>query len=259
MPRWAWRAAAHSCEERIRSLKSGLLAGRAADIEDVALRVLWRLAGVEAQLPELTGQSILVAEDLPPSVLISLDRSKLGGFATVRGGPTSHVAILARSMGMPAVAGLPIAAMALPEDKQIVLNGDEGLLETTPTAERIEKIRAVRSQREVLRAETQKTAHLPAVTRDGTHIEIAANIGGAAEAKEAVEMGADGIGLLRTEFLFLDRAEPPTEEEHLAEYLAITEALGDRPLIIRTLDLGGDKLPSYFPQIHEDNPSLGGR
>ncbi len=254
---WGWQAAARSCEERIRSLKSGLLAGRAADIEDVALRVLWRLTSVELQLPELTSQSILVAEDLPPSVLISLDRARLAGFATVRGGPTSHVAIVARSMGMPAVAGLPSAALALAEGEEIVLNGDDGLLETKPTSARLQKIRAVRSQREALLAENRKTAHEPAVTQDGTRIEVAANIGGAAEAQEAVKMGADGIGLLRTEFLFLDRAEPPTEEEHLAEYLAITGALGDRSLIIRTLDLGGDKLPSYFPQFHEDNPSLG--
>jgi multiphosphoryl transfer protein len=254
---WAWQAAARSCEEQIRSLKSGLLAGRAADIEDVALRVLWRLTGVEPQLPDLTDQSILVAEDLPPSILISLDRNKLAGLATVRGGPTSHVAILARSMGMPAVAGLPASVLALSEQEEIVLNGDDGVLETKPTRARLEKISAVRNEREALRVENQKTAQEPAVTRDGTRIEIAANIGGAAEAHEAVKMGADGIGLLRTEFLFLDRAEPPTEEEHLAEYLAITAALGDRPLIIRTLDLGGDKLPSYFPQIHEDNPSLG--
>jgi multiphosphoryl transfer protein len=254
---WAWQAAARSCEERIRSLKSGLLAGRAADIEDVALRVLWRLTGVEPQLPDLTDQSILVAEDLPPSILISLDRNKLAGLATVRGGPTSHVAILARSMGMPAVAGLPATVLTLSENEEIVLNGDDGVLETKPTRARLEKISAVRNEREALRVENQKTAQEPAVTRDGTRIEIAANIGGAAEAHEAVKMGADGIGLLRTEFLFLDRAEPPTEEEHLAEYLAITAALGDRPLIIRTLDLGGDKLPSYFPQIHEDNPSLG--
>ena len=254
---WAWQAAARACEEQIRSLKSGLLAGRAADIEDVALRVLWRLTNVEPQFPELTGESILVAEDLPPSVLISLDRTRLAGFATVRGGPTSHVAIVARSMGMPAVAGLPVAALALTEGEEIVLNGTDGLLETKPTSKRLEKIRALQRQREALFLENQQTAHEPAVTLDGTRIEIAANIGGAAEAREAVKMGADGIGLLRTEFLFLDRAEPPTEEEHLAEYLAITAALGDRTLIIRTLDLGGDKLPSYFPQIHEDNPSLG--
>jgi multiphosphoryl transfer protein len=254
---WAWQAAARTCEAQIRSLKSGLLAGRASDIEDVALRVLWRLTGVEPQLPELTGESILVAEDLPPSVLISLDRARLAGFATVRGGPTSHVAIVARSMGMPAVAGLPVAALALTDGEEIVLNGTDGLLETKPTSERIEKIRALKRQREALFVEHQRTAHQPAVTLDGTRIEIAANIGGSAEAREAVKMGADGIGLLRTEFLFLDRPEPPTEEEHLAEYLAITGALGDRPLIIRTLDLGGDKLPSYFPQIHEDNPSLG--
>ena len=254
---WAWQAAARTCEERIRSLKSGVLAGRAADIEDVALRVLWRLASVEPQLPKLTGQSILVAEDLPPSVLISLGRTELAGFATVRGGPTSHVAILARSMGMPAVAGLPVAALALTDGEEIVLNGDDGLLETKPTSERLEKIRDVRRQRDAIRVESRKMAHEPALTRDKTRIEIAANIGGASDAQEAVKIGADGIGLLRTEFLFLDRAEPPTEEEHLTEYLAITAALEDRPLIIRTLDLGGDKLPSYFPQIHEDNPSLG--
>lgn len=138
---WAWQAAARTCEDRIRSLKSGVLAGRAADIEDVALRVLWRLGSVEPQLPNLTGRSILVADDLPPSVLISLDRTELAGFATVRGGPTSHVAILARSMGMPAVAGLPVAALALTDGEEIVLNGDDGLLETKPTSERLEKIR----------------------------------------------------------------------------------------------------------------------
>jgi phosphoenolpyruvate-protein kinase (PTS system EI component) len=121
-------------------------------------------------------------------------------------------------MGMPAVAGLPVGALALSEGEEIVLNGDEGLLETKPTSERLEKIRAVRRQREALRVESQKTAHEPAMTRDGTRIEIAANIGGAVEAQEAVKIGADGIGLLRTEFLFLDRAEPPTEEEHLAEW-----------------------------------------
>lgn len=256
---WAWQQAARSCEDRVRSLKSGVLAGRAADIEDVALRVLWRLTGVEPQLPQMTEHSILVAEDLPPSVLISLDRAKLAGFATVRGGPTSHVAILARSMALPAVAGLPGAALALPDGREIVLNGDDGALETEPTRDRLEEIRSVKHRRETLRAESQKKAHEPAMTRDGIRIEVAANIGGVTDAHEAVKMGADGVGLLRTEFLFLDRAEPPTEEEHLSQYVAITGALGDRPLIIRTLDLGGDKLPSYFPQVHEDNPSLGVR
>ncbi|MBW0000499.1 MAG: phosphoenolpyruvate--protein phosphotransferase [Verrucomicrobia bacterium] len=256
---WAWQRAARSCEERVRSLKSGVLAGRAADIEDVALRVIWRLTGVEPQLPQMTEHSILVAEDLPPSVLISLDRTKLAGFATVRGGPTSHVAILARSMALPAVAGLPAAALALSGDREIVLNGDDGVLETQPARERLDEIRSVQRRRETVRAESRKKAHEPAVTRDGIRIEVAANIGGAADAQEAVTMGADGVGLLRTEFLFLDRAQPPTEEEHLSQYVAITSALGDRPLIIRTLDLGGDKLPSYFPQVHEDNPSLGVR
>jgi phosphoenolpyruvate-protein phosphotransferase len=256
---WAWQRAARSCEERVRSLKSGVLAGRAADIEDVALRVLWRLTGVEPQPPQLTEHSILVAEDLPPSVLISLDRDKLAGFATVRGGPTSHVAIMARSMALPAVAGLPGAALALAEGREIVLNGDDGVLETEPTHARLEEIRSVQHRRETLRAESRKKAHEPAVTRDGIRIEVAANIGGVTEAHEAVKMGADGVGLLRTEFLFLDRAQPPTEDEHLSQYVAIMSALGDRPLIIRTLDLGGDKLPSYFPQVHEDNPSLGVR
>jgi multiphosphoryl transfer protein len=256
---WAWQRAARSCEERVRSLKSGVLAGRAADIEDVALRVLWRLTGVEPQLPQMTERSILVAEDLPPSVLISLDRTKLAGFATVRGGPTSHVAILARSMALPAVVGLPGAALALSEGREIVLNGDDGVLETEPGRERLEEIRSVQHRRETLRAESRKKAHEPAVTRDGIRIEVAANIGGVNDAHEAVKAGADGVGLLRTEFLFLDRAQPPTEEEHLSQYAAITSALGDRPLIIRTLDLGGDKLPSYFPQVHEDNPSLGVR
>ena len=139
---------------------------------------------VEPQLPKLTGRSILVAEDLPPSVLISLSRTELAGFATVRGRPTSHVAILARSMGMPAVAGLPVAALALTDGEEIVLNGDDGLLETKPTRERLEKIRDIRRQRDAIRVESQKMAHEPALTRDKTRIEIAANIGGASMRKK---------------------------------------------------------------------------
>ncbi len=121
---------------------------------------------------------------LGPDLLRS---TELAGFATVRGGPTSHVAILARSMGMPAVAGLPVAALALTDGEEIVLNGDDGLLETKPTSERLEKIRDVRRQRDAIRVESRKMAHEPALTRDKTRIEIAANIGGASDAREAVK------------------------------------------------------------------------
>ena len=254
---WAWQTAAQACEERVKSLKSGLLAGRAADIQDVSQRLLCRLAGVTPELPEIDDRTILVAEDIPPSVLINLDRRGIAGFATVLGGPTSHVAILARSMGIPAVAGLTTKALVIPDGNEIVLNGDQGTVETKPGTARLEEIRSARERREAARVESLKLANTKAVTRDGVEIEVAANIGNVADAQEAVKMGADAIGLLRTEFLFLDRAEPPTEEAHLNQYLAISEALGERSLIIRTLDLGGDKLPPYFPQIAEDNPSLG--
>ena len=254
---WAWQTAADGCVDRIKSLKSGVLAGRAADIQDVSLRLLCRLAGVKPELPRIEGETILVAEDIPPSVLINLDRSDVAGFATVLGGPTSHVAILARSMGIPAVAGLPPEVLALPEGEELVVNGDEGTIETSPGIARLEQVKSAREQRDTARAESLKMANKTAVTLDGVPIEIAANIGNTADALEAVQMGADAVGLLRTEFLFLDRAEPPTEEAHLKEYRAISEALGNRSLIIRTLDLGGDKLPSYFPQIREENPSLG--
>jgi phosphoenolpyruvate-protein phosphotransferase len=254
---WAWQTAAHGCAERIKSLKSGVLAGRAADIQDVSLRLLCRLAGVKPELPRIEGQTVLVAEDIPPSVLINLDRGGIAGFATVLGGPTSHVAILARSMGIPAVAGLAAEVLGLPEGEELVVNGDEGTIEFSPGTARLEQVRSTREQQKAARAESLKKANEKAVTLDGVPIEIAANVGNAVDALEAVKMGADGIGLLRTEFLFLDRAEPPTEEAHFKEYVAISEALGNRSLIIRTLDLGGDKLPSYFPQIPEDNPSLG--
>jgi multiphosphoryl transfer protein len=254
---WAWQTAAQACEERVKSLKSALLAGRATDIQDVSQRLLCRLAGVKPELPEIDDRTILVAEDIPPSVLINLDRRGIAGFATVLGGPTSHVAILARSMGIPAVAGLTAKVLVIPDGDEIVLNGDQGTVETKPGTARLEEIRSARERREAARVESLKLANAKAVTRDGVGIEVAANIGNVADAQEAVKMGADAIGLLRTEFLFLDRAEPPTEEAHLNQYLAISEALGDRSLIVRTLDLGGDKLPSYFPQIAEDNPSLG--
>jgi multiphosphoryl transfer protein len=256
---WAWRAAAQNCQKRVAGLKSGLLAGRAADIDDVGQRVLAQLAGATLELPALGSDSVILAEDLAPSLLISLDRSNLAGLATVRGGPTSHLAILSRSMGLPAVVGLPPAILELAADTQLVLDGDQGLLETEPTVERIETVRALQKRRQVHRAEVAGEAQLPAITTDGIRIEVAANAGSSSDAQKAVQAGADGIGLLRTEFLFLERAEPPSEEEHYQEYRAILQTMGDRPTIIRTLDLGGDKLPPYFPQLHEDNPNLGVR
>jgi phosphocarrier protein FPr len=180
------------------------------------------------------------------------------GFGTTTGGASSHVAILARSFELPAVAGVDPGALTVPEGTLVILDGTRGVLTLSPTSEVVAQIR----RRTAARTERQRLelaqAHVPAVTLDGRRIEVAANAGDVAEAIRAVTVGADGIGLLRTELLFMDRVNPPAEDEQADAYRAIVQALGpERTTIIRTLDVGGDKPLPYLPLPKEDNPFLG--
>ena len=257
---FAWRKAATMHADRLASLRTPLLAQRANDLRDVGLRVLSILTGTKAAAPEYPVNSILIAEDLGPSDTAALDRSRVLGFCTTRGGSTSHVAILARSLGMPAIAGIDPAALEVPDATPVILDGSKGTLRLNPKPDEIARIRRVQEAAEQRRNEALAHASEPAVTLDGSRIEVLANIGGLKDAKQIGDLGAEGVGLLRSEFLFMERASAPTEDEQFETYKAIAEAVGhSRPLIIRTLDVGGDKPLAYLPIPKEDNPFLGER
>ena len=257
----AWRAAFLRVSGRLENLEgahNALLRERATDIRDVGRRVLALLAGAKQAQIDLPQGAILIAEELTPSDTASLDRSKLLGFCTTTGGATSHVAILARSFGIPALCGVDEAALALAEGTLVVLDGALGLLHHQPTADDLAQAHE-RVARQSERREQEKTlAQDAAVTTDGHRIEVAANVRNAKEARAAVALGGEGVGLLRSEFLFDERDTAPSEDEQAAAYVAVAEALGvQRTLVIRTLDVGGDKPLPYLPLPKEDNPFLG--
>lgn len=255
---FAWNKAISMHADRLSNLNNELMANRANDLRDVGNRVLRLLVGSsETSVKPLENESILVAENLTPSDTVQLDREKVLGFCTTTGGATSHVAILARSLGIPAVAGIDRRALEIADGTEVVLDGDLGEIRLNPNW--IEKEKILDHQREVLNRRKNAMAQTMerAVTVDGKVIEVAANIGGLEDAKKAVELGCDGVGLLRSEFLFLERATAPSEEEQYRVYQDIANALGKRPLIIRTLDVGGDKPLQYLPIEPEENPFLG--
>jgi phosphocarrier protein FPr len=239
-------------------LDDDYLRARAEDLAAVGRQVLERLLGqAPAAVPSAPG--IVVAPDLAPAQTAALEPSVVQGIATAYGGPTSHSAILARSLGLPAVVGLGEALLSLPEDTPLALDGEAGIAYPNPPAEVSAEYEArARARAEVVRA-ARAAAQGPATTRDGTTIEVAANVGSLADVPAALASGADGVGLLRTEFLFLDRGEMPDAEEQYHAYLGIARALEGRPLVLRTLDVGADKPLPYVEQHHEANPYLGER
>lgn len=257
---FAWRSAYSVYADRLAALQSEVLAGRAVDVRDVGRRVLEELIGAPGERPALPPHSILVAEDLSPSDTVSLDRSLVVGFATTGGGASSHAAILARSLDIPAVAGIDARALSLPDGTRAIIDGGAGTLGFDVTDNEVERIWRRQARRTERRAVELAHADEPAVTRDGCRIEVVANIAGVDDARTAVTRGADGVGLLRSEFLFLDRRTAPTEEEQTRVYRQVAENLHPgQPLVIRTLDVGGDKPLPYLPIPPEENPFLGER
>ncbi|MFZ4535348.1 phosphoenolpyruvate--protein phosphotransferase [Propionivibrio sp.] len=258
---FAWRAAFTEYARRLEALEgvnNALLRERANDIRDVGRRVLSLLAGVKHAQIVVPEGSILIAEELTPSDTASFDRSKLLGFCTTTGGATSHVAILARSFGIPAICGIDEGALALEEGMLVVLDGSKGILQRNPSAAEITQAYERVARQSAKRAEELAGASAPAVTTDGQRIEVVANVRNAEDAIEGVANGAEGVGLLRSEFLFDERETAPDEEEQAAAYCAVAAALGpERTLVIRTLDVGGDKPLPYLPLPKEDNPFLG--
>lgn len=257
---FAWQRAFTTHADRLASLRNELLAARANDLRDVGRRVLTLLTGAEPERQAPPANAVLVAEELTPSDTASLDRARVRGFCTTLGGATSHVAILARSLDIPAVAGIEPRALELPNGTPVILDGGKGIVRLNPSPEEITRIRETQERIAAQRKAELAVAHEPAITLDGHRMEVVGNIGGLAEAEQIEGLGGEGVGLLRSEFVFLERSSAPSEDEQFEIYKAIVEALGpDRPLIIRTLDVGGDKPLVYLPIPKEENPFLGER
>jgi phosphocarrier protein FPr/phosphocarrier protein len=254
---FAWLAATEQAAEVLRATGDTLLMERAADLEDVGQQVVGLLTGAEAQAPVLPKGAILIARDLLPSQFLALDRARLAGIVTAAGGPTAHVAILASSAGIPMVVAAGDAILDIPEGQPIILDADQARIEREPSVERLAEAAAVIPDRRERRAADALHAHEPCRMADGTRIEVFANLGSLEDAAVAVSAGAEGCGLLRTEFLFLERESAPDEQEQRALYASIAATLGERPLILRTLDIGGDKPVPYLPSAPEENPALG--
>ncbi|MGA3951315.1 phosphoenolpyruvate--protein phosphotransferase [Ralstonia nicotianae] len=258
---WSWHHAVERLAERLAALGNPLLAARAADLRDVGRRVLGHLdpalRGTAQALPD--GPCILVAQDLSPSDTAALDTRRIAGIVTAQGGPTSHTAILTRTLGIPAVVAAGPAVLDVASGTQAIVDGSGGQLYLDPDAAAVAGAEAW-LQEDAARAQREQAERgLPARTRDGHAVEIAANVNLPAQAIEAITLGAEGVGLMRTEFLFLERDHAPDEDAQHEVYAAMLGALGGRPLIVRTLDIGGDKQVPHLNLPKEENPFLGVR
>jgi multiphosphoryl transfer protein len=267
----AWHDAADQVAARYRALDEPLLQERATDVLDVGRRVVGALregpaadesgpATDAAPGETASGEAaILVAVELTPADTAGLDPAAVAGIATAHGAATAHAAILARALGIPAVVGLGDTLTAVDDGTPLLLDGDRGTVQVAPPQDTLRDAHERRERAQARRAAARERAHEPAATRDGTRVEVFANLGSAAEAVKAVELGAEGVGLLRTEFLFLDRPQLPDEDEQTATLVEIAQALEGRPLVVRTLDAGADKPLPALPMPPEANPFLGVR
>ena len=246
---FAWRSAIAGASSALDKTGNRHMRERVADLEDIASQVVRALdgSGAEAAL-ELPERTILLADDLLPSELLAIDRERIAGIAIAGGGPTSHIAIIAASFGVPTLVGMGPSVTQIPTGTRLLLDAMAGRLVVEPTAEAASTAAA----RPAVWSDAAECC-----TADGERITLLANLGGLGDVASALAAGAEGCGLLRTEFLFLDRAEAPGEDEQLAAYQGIADALGGRPLTIRTLDIGGDKPVAFIEHEHEDNPALG--
>lgn len=263
---WAWKARLAERVAAQRALPDATLAARAADLQDVGDRVLRHLLGRGGDEPgahALPEDAILIADDLAPSVTAQIDTRRVKGFCTARGGPTAHTAILARALGLPAVvaAGPGVLSALDPavnaHGHQVILDGYRGRLYLAPSETALLQARDMMTRLAQRQAEEARSRLEPATTTDGHRVEIAANVNRADQARQALEAGAESVGLMRTEFLFLERDHVPDEDEQFAVYRDMVQALQGKPLIVRTLDIGGDKQVPHLALPVEENPFLG--
>jgi phosphoenolpyruvate-protein phosphotransferase/dihydroxyacetone kinase phosphotransfer subunit len=253
----AWDRALAGVEREWQRLTDSYQRERVRDLDSLRTDVLGHLLGTRRG--ELGGPGIVVAGELTPADTAGFDPAVVRGIATAAGGPTSHAAILARALGIPAVLGLGPDLLAVPEATQILLDGDQGSVQVAPSQAELAAAGQAADQRRQAGQRARQRAGEPAVTADGTVIEVAANAGSPEDVRHAVQQGADGIGLLRTEFLFLGASSMPTEAEQAAVYADLARILAGRPMIVRTLDVGADKPLPYLPREAEPNPALGQR
>ncbi|MCJ7736418.1 MAG: phosphoenolpyruvate--protein phosphotransferase, partial [Anaerolineae bacterium] len=244
--------------QMLEALDDEYLSERAVDIRDVSRRVLRILCGADDSPTEgLTVPSIILAEDLTPSDTVMLDKSLVLGFCMATGGATSHTAILARGLALPAVIGAGNAILDIADGTTLIVDGETGTLLIEPDTDTVVACQMPREGTQRLLADARALAHEPATTKDGHTVEVVANVSNVELAQAALKDGAEGIGLLRSEFVYLERESLPDEEEQFQAYRSILEVFGDLPVLLRTLDIGGDKKLSYLPLADEMNPFLG--
>ncbi len=253
----AWRTAIAPQAEALAASGDARLAERADDLRDLERRVLLILAGAEEAPLAFPANTILIADDLLPSQVTAIDPRQVIGLCVEKGGPTSHAAILAANIGLPMLVSLGPVLRQIAEDTPLILDAGLARLQVDPSVETLDEARRDVADRAARRAVALAAAAQPCHMADGTRIEVFANLGSQADAALAITNGAEGSGLLRTEFLFLDRETAPSVDEQAADYQAIADTLGGRPLIIRLLDIGGDKPAPYLPIPAEENPALG--
>ncbi|ECO1401008.1 phosphoenolpyruvate-protein phosphotransferase PtsI [Salmonella enterica subsp. enterica serovar Kentucky] len=257
-------AAAHEVIEgqatALEELDDEYLKERAADVRDIGKRLLRNILGLAIiDLSAIQEEVILVAADLTPSETAQLNQQKVLGFITDAGGRTSHTSIMARSLELPAIVGTGSVTSQVKNGDYLILDAVNNQVYVNPTNDVIEQLRAVQEQVATEKAELAKLKDLPAITLDGHQVEVCANIGTVRDVEGAERNGAEGVGLYRTEFLFMDRDALPTEEEQFAAYKAVAEACGSQAVIVRTMDIGGDKELPYMNFPKEENPFLGWR
>ncbi|BAZ66208.1 phosphoenolpyruvate-protein phosphotransferase [Fischerella sp. NIES-4106] len=254
-----WQGVINEVANNYRHLDDPYLQERIADVVDVGQRVLRVLSGTPMTIVDVSQPAILVAADLTPSDTASLDPTRILGICITGGSATSHTAILARSLGIPAIVGLPLEILQLNDGTQLAIDGEMGKVWVQPEAETLVALQAKQNAQHAIQQQIINIAHQPCMTRDHHRINVFANVSSVHDTQQAVNFGAEGVGLLRTEFLYLNRAIAPTEEQQLEVYQAIAQILDNRPLIIRTLDVGGDKSIPYLGVGVETNPFLGWR
>ena len=255
----AWQKATEAQAAILIASGDRRIAERAEDMRDIEGRVLASLIGSKAVEAQIPNGAILLADELLPSQVVMLDPAEVAGIALVRGGPTSHASILAAGMGIPMAVAFGSQLERVETGTTTILDADSGRLEPNPLGDRLGEAKSKLEQRSAAEAAARDSGEALCHTRDGTRVEIFANLNSVADAQTAVDHGAEGCGLLRTEFLFLERETPPSEAEQKSIYQAIADALGDRPLIVRLLDVGGDKPAPYLGLPAEGNPALGVR
>jgi phosphocarrier protein FPr len=255
----AWQRETAAMAATYREMADDYMRARAADVEDVAQRVLRGLMGVAPPSLDFAAPAILIAADLTPSDTARLDRERVLAVCTELGGATAHSAILARALGIPAVVGLGHAVWQVAEGQHVAVDGNAGALWLQPDEAQVASLTAQREAWLETQRRDKAAGQGTAATPDGRRVEIAANVGSPNDVAPALEFGAEGVGLFRTEFLFMDRAAAPSEEEQFEAYRRAARAAGGRPLIIRTLDVGGDKPLPYLDLGEEANPFLGWR